>query len=210
MTLPARLLPALLALGLAACAASVPIVPLAELDEGAPELRRVGDAGRAVAFTVEGPEDAPAVVLVHPWAGSGRVWDALLPAFTGARRVVRVDLPGHGRSDKPALSYTVERGADAVVAVMDALGVARADVVGNSLGGAVALAVVRDHPERVDRLVLIDALGGGAVPGVFASFIDTYFTPAAFHGVDDGLIELFARWFVFERRTIWNDRFLSR
>ncbi|TNF29392.1 MAG: alpha/beta fold hydrolase, partial [Deltaproteobacteria bacterium] len=167
-------------------------------------------SGVGVAYLDEGPRDAPAVVLVHPWAGSARVWDAVVPALVADHRVIRVDLPGHGGSDKPARRYDVALAARAVEGVLDALGLPRVTLVGNSLGGAVVLAVTNDQPGRIERLVLVDALGGGPVPGFFAFFIERWFTPALFHAVDDGLIERFANWFVFSETNRWTDAFLSR
>jgi len=130
-----------------------------------------------------------------------------------------VDLLGHGKSTlAPAGSplgpndqhFTVDRAARAVEGVLDHLGVERFDLVGNSLGGGVSLAVARDRPAAIRRLVLVDALGGGPVPGLFAAAIRTYFTTAMFLGVDDGLIEFFSNTFVFERTGRWTDRFLGR
>jgi len=213
----AAMLPLPLALGvlgvavLGGCATGLPLhpEPLGPSRYGA-AARAIEVDGAQVVYTVEGREGGPAVLLVHPWAGSLRVWDAVAPALAAEHRVVRVDLPGHGASDKPDVSYDIPRGARAVVAVLDALGIGRASLVGNSLGGGVALAVIGAHPERVDRLVLIDALGGGPVPGLFGHFITTFFTAAMFHGVDTGLITFFADTFVFERTGPWTDAFLSQ
>lgn len=198
-----------LALALAACAASVPVGSLVAAAD-APPMERADLAGIGVAYTVEGPADAPPVVLVHPWAGSTRVWDAVAPALARDHRVIRIDLPGHGASDKPDVRYDIPLAVRAVESVLDALGLPRVTLVGNSLGGAVVLAVANDQPERVDRLVLIDALGGGPIPGFFAFFIERFFTAPMFHAVDDGLIERFANWFVFTTTNRWTDAFLSQ
>jgi pimeloyl-ACP methyl ester carboxylesterase len=194
---------------LIACAASVPVGPLVGRADG-PPMRRADLDGIGVAYTVEGPDGAPPVVLVHPWAGSTRVWDAVAPALARDHRVIRIDLPGHGASDKPDVRYDIPLAARAVERVLDALGLPRVTLIGNSLGGAVVLTVANDRPERVDRLVLIDALGGGPVPAFFAFFIDRWFTAPMFYGVDDGLIERFAEWFVFEATGPWTDAFLSQ
>jgi len=207
-----------------ACAASMPLTPLKTLQDrdygpgvGAVTL----PDGDRVAYVDRGPRDAakPPLVLVHPWAGDALTWEAIAPAFEADRRVIRVDLPGHGRSTlAPARAplgpgdphFTVDRAARAVEGVLDHLGMDRFDLVGNSLGGGVALAVARDRPQAIRRLVLVDALGGGPVPGLFAAAIRTYFTTAMFLGVDDGLVELFSDTFVFERTGRWTDRFLAR
>ncbi|PIE20169.1 MAG: hypothetical protein CSA66_01280 [Proteobacteria bacterium] len=204
-------LPALACLTLlAACAASVPVTPLAtrqDLDYAGAE-RFVDVDGRRVAYTDSGGAGPP-LLFVHPWAGNLAIWDAVAPRFEGRFRVLRVDLPGHGKSEGLAGAYGVEAVAASVTGLVDALDLDGVTLIGNSLGGGVALAVVRDRPQRVARLVLVDALGGGAVPGLFAVFIRTYFTPAMFAGVDDGLVELFSDWFVFEHDTAGNRRFLS-
>lgn len=212
------------ATALSACAASMPLTPLATLqgrDYGPGAGAVTLPSGDRVAYLDRGPRDAsrPPLVLVHPWAGDALTWEAVAPAFEGDRRVVRVDLPGHGKSTlAPAGSplgprdrhFTVDRAARAVEGVLDHLGVERFDLVGNSLGGGVSLAVARDRPAAIRRLVLVDALGGGPVPGLFAAAIRTYFTTAMFLGVDDGLIEFFSNTFVFERTGRWTDRFLGR
>ena len=100
----------------------------------------------------------PAVVLIHGLASSIYTWKDEIPALAREHEVVALDLPGFGWSDQPAdLSFDLY--PRVVVALMDELGLARASLVGNSLGGAVASVVAARQPGRVDRLVLIDAVG---------------------------------------------------
>jgi len=106
-----------------------------------------------------GPDNgAPVLVLLHAFPLSSVMWDRLVPELTGLGvRVVRVDLPGLGRSDTPpaeAGEPSVATMADAVVGVLDERGVDRASVFGLSTGGYVALALARDHPDRLETLVL--------------------------------------------------------
>ncbi len=100
----------------------------------------------------------PPVVLLHGFASSLYTWKDVLPALAAGHDVVAIDLPGFGGSSIPrplqAASYP-----GVVLAVMDRLGLDRATVVGNSLGGSVAVAVAGERPERVDRLVVIDSAG---------------------------------------------------
>jgi len=100
----------------------------------------------------------PPVVLLHGFASSLYTWKDVLPALAAGHDVVALDLPGFGGSSIPrplqAASYPA-----VVLAVMDHLGLGRASLVGNSLGGSVAVATAGEHPERVDRLVLIDSAG---------------------------------------------------
>jgi pimeloyl-ACP methyl ester carboxylesterase len=99
-----------------------------------------------------------AVVLLHGFASSVYTWKDVIPALAGAHDVVAFDFPGFGGSSIPRPLEAGRYPAD-VIAVMDALGIARASLVGNSLGGAVAVMVAAERPERVERLVLIDSAG---------------------------------------------------
>ena len=100
----------------------------------------------------------PPVVLLHGFASSLYTWKDVLPALAAGHDVVAIDLPGFGGSSIPRpLQATSYPGV--VLAVMDRLGLDRASLVGNSLGGSVAVAVAGEHPERVDRLVVIDSAG---------------------------------------------------
>jgi 3-oxoadipate enol-lactonase len=104
--------------------------------------------------TVDGPEDAPVLVLGSSLGTTGAMWRFQLPALAQRLRVVRYDHRGHGASPVPPGPYTVaDLGAD-VIALLDRLGVRRCHLGGASLGSAVALWVAAHHPDRVDRLVL--------------------------------------------------------
>ena len=106
----------------------------------------------------------PAVVLVHGFASSLFTWKDVLPALAENHEVVAIDLPGFGGSDIPrpldGSTYPA-----VVFAVMDRLAIDRAAIVGNSLGGSVAVAMAAARPERVSALVLIDSAGFNFDPG---------------------------------------------
>ncbi len=105
----------------------------------------------------DGPRDAPALLLLHGSAATSRSWDALVPLLAASHRVIRVDLPGHGRSAAPADGrYETSLQAAAVGAAMDRLGVARVTVVGHSSGGYMATALAEQRPELVTALVLVN------------------------------------------------------
>lgn len=105
-------------------------------------------------YDVTGPADGPPVVLLHAFPLSSDVFDRLRRHLDGSR-VVRVDLPGLGRSASAAVGEpSVAAMADAVVAVLDAVGVDRTVVLGVSTGGYVALELAARHPHRVGGLVL--------------------------------------------------------
>jgi 3-oxoadipate enol-lactonase / 4-carboxymuconolactone decarboxylase len=105
---------------------------------------------------VEGPPGGVPLVLLHSLGTTHAVWDATAAALQGGFRVIRPDLRGHGLSDVPPGPYSILAMAGDVLAVMDALGVARAHVAGLSIGGMVAQAMAAVTPDRVDRLVLCD------------------------------------------------------
>jgi pimeloyl-ACP methyl ester carboxylesterase len=100
---------------------------------------------------------------VHGLGGSLTTWSLNLSAFAERFRVCALDLVGAGESDKPEGDYSIPALADFLARFLTALGPdwQRVNVVGHSLGGAVALAFAQHHPERVERLVLVDSAGLG-------------------------------------------------
>ncbi|MEJ8846825.1 alpha/beta hydrolase [Variovorax rhizosphaerae] len=117
--------------------------------------------GMQVHVRDEGPRDDPMpIVLVHGTSASLHTWDGWVDALKSRHRVVRMDLPGFGLTGPaPDGDYTMPRYARFVVAVMDKLAIRQAVVGGNSLGGAVAWKTAVDYPDRVSKLVLVDAAG---------------------------------------------------
>jgi pimeloyl-ACP methyl ester carboxylesterase len=105
----------------------------------------------------DGPEDAPPIVLLHCYSCSMKWWEPVVDELAKDHRVIRIDVLGHGGSEKPAdrSAYGVENQAEVVAQVMDRLGVARAPVVGHSMGGTIATALASAHPERVSGLAVI-------------------------------------------------------
>lgn len=108
-----------------------------------------------------GPADAAeAVVMIHGYSADKTVWMRFAPHFTDRYRVLILDLPGHGETAfDPALAYDTKSQGERVLQAMDALGIARAHVVGNSMGGFIAARLALDHPDRVQTATLIDAVG---------------------------------------------------
>ncbi|NJP48382.1 alpha/beta fold hydrolase [Actinacidiphila epipremni] len=105
----------------------------------------------------DGPRDAPALLLVHGTASSGSSWDALVPLLAPHHHVVRVDLPGHGRSPEPtAGGYGIPAQGRRVAQALDALSVPHAVVVGHSSGGYTATALAEQRPDLVTALALVD------------------------------------------------------
>lgn len=101
------------------------------------------------------------LVLLHGFTGSSTSWKAVRAAFRPTRRVVALDLPGHGATTVTrAFDGSFAATVDLVAATLDALGIADADVVGYSMGGRIALQLALAHPDRVARLVLESASAG--------------------------------------------------
>jgi pimeloyl-ACP methyl ester carboxylesterase len=108
----------------------------------------------------EGPRDAPVVVLCHGMVGDMAMWDATAEALRQHYRVVRCDWPGHGLTVAPDdFEPTVQRCVELVRDLLDALGIHRVVLVGQSLGGDVAWRYVLAEPSHVAALVLVDASG---------------------------------------------------
>lgn len=103
---------------------------------------------------VEGPPDAPVLVLSNSLGSVLTVWDPQIPSLSQRFRVVRYDIRGHGASPVPPGPYDIaDLGAD-LLAVLDRMGVEHADLAGLSLGGLISMWVAANAPERVHRLIL--------------------------------------------------------
>ena len=156
----------------------------------------------------------PAVVLLHAGVADRRMWADLLPSIAAAgHRAIAVDLPGHGDAADPGSPHV------AVLDTMDALGVERATLIGNSYGGAVALRVAAVAPDRVGALVLVSApapdvepsaeleaaweaeesaFERGDVEGAVAAVVDTWTLPDAPASLRDRIADMQRRAFELE------------
>ncbi len=115
-----------------------------------------------ISLNVEFAGSGQPLLLLHGFTGNATLWDPFLPLLTRHRRTIAVDLIGHGRSDSPRdpERYTMERCTEDLRAVLDALEVARTDVLGYSMGGRVALHLAAAAPTRVRALILESASPG--------------------------------------------------
>jgi pyruvate dehydrogenase E2 component (dihydrolipoamide acetyltransferase) len=133
----------------------------------APRAEQVALAdGSHVYALLAGPADAPeTIVFLHGLGGSQTTWSTVLGAFAETYRVVALDLPGHGASDKPSpetADYSIPALANAVGEVIEKLELFPAVIVGHSLGGAAALQLALDRPKLVRGLVLVNSAGLGS------------------------------------------------
>jgi pimeloyl-ACP methyl ester carboxylesterase len=95
------------------------------------------------------------LVLLHGGIHAGEMFGAILPALSAGRRVITVDLQGHGHTADIDRPLRAEAMADDIAALIEHLGLGRADVMGYSMGGLVALRCAIQHPERVRKLVVV-------------------------------------------------------
>jgi pimeloyl-ACP methyl ester carboxylesterase len=116
--------------------------------------------GVRVHYQEAGAKSSPPILLIHGFTASNFVWsDVLLPIAESGFRVIAPDLVGFGFSGKPKRGeYTIDAQARMVVRLMDSLGIKTATLVGSSYGGAVTATCALDYSDRVERLVLVDAV----------------------------------------------------
>ena len=102
--------------------------------------------GIRINYRIDGPEGGPWVTMSNSLATSHRMWDAQMAAFTGQYRVLRYDKRGHGETDVPPGPYSFELLADDVLALLDALHIARTHFVGLSMGGMTGMTMALRRP----------------------------------------------------------------
>ena len=108
-----------------------------------------------LAYTVDGPAEAPVVLLSNSLGATRAMWDPQVPALAERYRVVTYDTRGHGASPVPEGPYTLDDLVDDAVALLDEIDAPRAHVVGLSLGGMTAMRLAAREPDRVHRLALL-------------------------------------------------------
>ncbi|MBS2961986.1 alpha/beta fold hydrolase [Actinocrinis puniceicyclus] len=111
--------------------------------------------GVSIAYEEAGAGERTPLVFIHGWTANRHRWDHQFEHFARTRRVLRLDLRGHGESDKPAGQYSIDGLADDVRRLLDARGVGRFIPVGHSMGGMIAQKLALAEPDRVERMVLV-------------------------------------------------------
>ena len=112
--------------------------------------------GQRIAYLDVGA--GPLVILIHGFGGSMWQWEYQQHTLSQHFRVLTLDLPGAGLSDKPEIDYRPDQMLDFFVGFMDAVEIPQATLVGNSMGAGLAISMALAHPTRVAKLVLIDGL----------------------------------------------------
>lgn len=118
-------------------------------------MRMSGRTSDGTAYRVSGPADAPAVVLIHGVGLNQDVWQWMEPVLSERYRVVTYDIIGHGASAPPAGVPVLRDLGEQLARLFDHLGIARAAIIGFSLGGMIARRFAQDHPDRTTALVIL-------------------------------------------------------
>lgn len=111
--------------------------------------------------------DGSPIVFLHPWSTNRFIWTFQLMEFARDHRCIAVDHRGHGQSDKPESGYAIDEMAADVAAILDDVGVERAILVGNSIGGMIAMQTSLDYPQRVTGNLILSSgtnIGASAPP----------------------------------------------
>ena len=166
-----------------------------------PELGTTIDvAGTATNVHIEG--DGPPVLLLHgsgPGVTAWANWRLTIPVLGRRFRVIAPDIVGFGFTQRPDdAAYDLDTWTAHAIGVLDALGVERAHVVGNSFGGSLAMSLAINHPDRVDRLVLMGSVG---VPFAITPGLEAVWGYEPSVEAMEGLLHLFA----FDRTLIGAD-----
>jgi pimeloyl-ACP methyl ester carboxylesterase len=123
-------------------------------------MRRIAlSTGVSLDVAVAGDPGAPAVIFLHGFPESHRTWRHQLPDFARDHHVIAPDQRGYVRSDKPTAvaDYAPDRIVADLIALADALGVGRFTLVGHDWGGAIAWMAALRHPDRIERLIILNA-----------------------------------------------------
>jgi 2-hydroxymuconate-semialdehyde hydrolase len=135
----------------------------------------------------------PPVLLIHgsgPGVSAWANWRLVMPELAKQARVIAPDMVGFGHSERPAgQAYTMDAWVAQAVGVLDALDIEKTDLVGNSFGGALALALAIRHPQRVRRLVLMGSVG---VPFTITPGLDAVWGYEPSFDAMRGLLDIFA------------------
>jgi pimeloyl-ACP methyl ester carboxylesterase len=145
----------------AARAEQIPVPTQAEWADAKKSVKLAN--GLTLAYVETGDTDGKPTLLIHGYSDNSRAWSLIAP-FLKDRRLLAIDLRGHGKSDAPACCYAYTDLADDASLFLDALGIARADVIGHSLGSLTGQLLAAQHPDKVGKLVLVSSttqIGGG-------------------------------------------------
>ena len=120
-----------------------------------PQLHSVKFNQNTVVYDVQGSGEKT-VLFIHGWSCDMDFWKYQTPEFRNEYKVIRVDLPGHGKSDKPKIDYTQDYFADSIKAVLDNSNIDRAVIVGHSSGFGIAWQFAMKYPQKTEAICSVD------------------------------------------------------
>ncbi|CAM3815673.1 alpha/beta fold hydrolase [Rahnella victoriana] len=145
---------------------------------------------------LQGPTDAPVLVLLHSLGTNFHIWDAQVPALTRHYRVLRLDMRGHGLSETGQAPFSLEDLADDVLRIADYFDISTFSVAGVSIGGLIAQHIADTAPQRLRSMVLIDTYLAPASSSFWRTMADNIRQ----NGLDSLAPEIFGRWVTAEFR----------
>ncbi len=113
--------------------------------------------GITINYRIDGPDNAPWLVFSNSLATTLAMWDEQAAALKDKFRVLRYDQRGHGGTDAPAGRYSYDTLLADALGLLDALSIQKAHFAGLSMGGATALGLAEQHPDRFDRIIVADS-----------------------------------------------------
>lgn len=122
------------------------------------EVKKIGVRNINIAYIEQGNSDE-VLILIHGLGTYAKGWSRNIEALSEHYRVIAVDLPGYGHSDKGYYEYTMDFNAKVLVEMLDQLKIEKATLIGHSMGSQIAITIGLNYPERVNKLVLISPAG---------------------------------------------------
>lgn len=116
-------------------------------------MKKMGPENQNIAYKDQGTGEP--ILLLHGFCGSSAYFEEILPELTSNYRCIVPDLRGHGESDAPNSSYSIDEMADDLIGLLNVLEIAKVTILGHSLGGYITLSIAERYPERVNAFGLI-------------------------------------------------------
>ena len=154
---------------------------------------KINANGISINYVIDGPQGAPVVTMSHSLATDLTMWDPTVPALKDRFRVLRYETRGHGQTEAPKGSYTLEQLADDALALLKALGIARTHWVGLSMGGMIGQTLALKAPEVFASLSLCDT--SSRIPAEAKPLWQDRIKTAETQGMEPLVEPTLARWF---------------